>query len=383
MPLLALSMAVLTPGMRQAQQTAMERSAHFEAHTLEAIETIESLKSARAEDRMRLRGEARLAEVLEATFRSDVYSLWTSTAAALLAGVSALLLLWAGGHAVLSGHLTTGQLMALYTLFGTIVGPVERLAGANQVIQDALVASERVGDVLILPTEREALQREGVDRPIGGSVTFRGIRFGYGSGVRLFDGLDLEIARGECCRVSGRSGSGKSTLLRLLVRFYEPEAGQILIDGVDLREFSLESLRRQVAYVSQDSRVLSASFADNIRLGRPGASAAQISDAAALAGAHDFIQRTPHGYDSLVGERGVSLSGGERQRLVLARAILTDPAILILDEPTNHLDPPSVRAVRDLIESRRRQARTTILVSHDPLPADRTVSIDAPTPVTS
>ena len=138
MPLLALAIAGLTPGMRRAQQTAMERAAHFEAHAVEAVEAIESLKAARAEQGMRLRGESRFAEVLEATFRAEVYGLWSSTAATLLAGLSALSLLWVGGHDVLAGRLTLGQLMALYTMFGTIVGPVERLAGANRAIQDAL-----------------------------------------------------------------------------------------------------------------------------------------------------------------------------------------------------------------------------------------------------
>jgi ATP-binding cassette subfamily B protein len=376
MPVLLLALAALTPGMRSAQQTAMERSAHFEAHTVEAIESIETLRATRAEARARLRGEVRLTEVLEAAFRSDIYSLWGSTFAALLAGGSALLLLWAGGHAVLEDRVSIGQLMALYTLFGTIVGPVERLAGANQVIQDALVASARVGDVLVLPSEQDG---RGVssDRTIEGRVEFSGVRFRYGQRRPVFENLTLEIPKGECCRISGASGSGKSTLARLLVRFYEPEGGRILIDGVDLQAYSLESLRRQVAYVSQESRLLSVSILDNLRLGRPDATFDQIRGAALEARADAFIQASPNGYASVVGERGVSLSGGERQRLVLARAILTDPAILILDEPTNHLDESSVDAVRHIIEKRRREGRTTILISHDDLPADRTVAVHA------
>ena len=239
MPVLVFTVAALTPGMKRAQESAMERSARFQAHTLEAIDAIETLRTTGAEARMRLRGETRFADVLGAAFRADVYSLWSSTAAALLAGASALSLLWVGGHAVLAGRLTPGQLMALYTLFGTIIGPVERLAGANQVIQDALVASERVGDVLALPPEQDSRHTSGgTDRRIEGRVEFSGIRFRYGNRPALFDELSFEISRGECCRIYGASGSGKSTLARLLVRFYEPEAGHIRIDGIDIREYS-------------------------------------------------------------------------------------------------------------------------------------------------
>jgi ATP-binding cassette subfamily B protein len=379
MPVLGVTIALLTPGTRRAQQRAIERAAHFEAHTIEAIDAIQSLRSSRAESQMRLRGEARFMEVLDATFDSEIYRLWSSTGATLLAGLASLSLLWAGGHGVLAVQLSLGQLMALYTLFGTVIGPVERLAGANQAIQEALVATDRVGEILALPQELD--KEGGVDRDIEGGIEFRAVRFGYPGKQPLFNALTLELPHGECSRIAGSSGSGKSTLVRLLVRFYEIEAGQILIDGIDIRDYSLASLRRQVVYLSQEAALLSVSVADNIRLGHPEATPDTVRRAALRAGAHDFIQAAPNGYDSLVGERGLSLSGGERQRIVLARAIVADPAILILDEPTNHLDPPSVRAVADIIEDRRRRRRTTLLISHDTLSTDRIIQIDAQTKI--
>ena len=376
MPVLGIATALLTPGTRRAQQTAMERGAHFEAHTIEMIDTIASLRSYRAESRMRLRGEARFTEVLDAAFRSEVYRLWASTSATLTAGLASLSLLWAGGHAVLAEELTLGQLMALYTLFGTVVGPVERLAGANQSIQEALIASERVGEILALPTEQNSTEEIGVDRSIQGDIQFEAVRFGYPGKPPVFKSLTLRLRQGECTRIAGPSGSGKSTLVRLLVRFYEPDAGKIRIDGIDIHDYSLESLRRQVVYLSQEASLLSISVADNIRLARPEATPDEVRSAAEKTGAHAFIQATTHGYQSLVGERGLSLSGGERQRLVLARAILADPAILILDEPTNHLDLASVHAVRNIIRDRQRNRKTTLLISHDSLSADRTINID-------
>jgi ABC-type multidrug transport system fused ATPase/permease subunit len=192
----------------------------------------------------------------------------------------------------------------------------------------------------------------------------------------LFEDFALTVRRGECCRISGASGSGKSTLVRLLIRLHEPDRGRVLIDGIDVREYSLDSLRRQVSYLSQEASLLSISVADNIRLGSPDAGPEEIRDAAKRAGAHEFIQAARHGYDSLLGERGLSVSGGERQRLILARAIVRDPAILVLDEPMNHLDPPSSRAVAELIADRKRRRRTTVLISHDELPSDRTIRID-------
>jgi ABC-type bacteriocin/lantibiotic exporter with double-glycine peptidase domain len=182
LPALLLAIAGLNPGMKRAQQTAMERSASFQAHTVELVDTVETVRASRAEGRMRARGEVALSEVLEASFRSDIYGLWITGAATLLAGISALALLWGGGHAVLSGRMTVGQLMGLYTLFGTVIGPVERLAGANQVIQDALVATGRIGDVLVLGSEAERQTAEASDRRIEGEVAVRGLRFRHAGG---------------------------------------------------------------------------------------------------------------------------------------------------------------------------------------------------------
>lgn len=379
-PLLAGGIALLTPGLRRAQERAMERSAHFQAHAIEVVDAIETLRTACAEDRMRTRGEARLNEVLEARYRSETYGLWASGLANVLAGASGLTLLWVGGHSVLAGSMTMGQLMALHAMLGMVLGPVERLATANHVVQDALAAGTRVGEILSLPPEQDRSFTPGSSRHDGriqGHVEIHNLRFGFGHGPTLFDGLTLEFHAGECCRIAGVSGSGKSTLMRLVVRLYEPQAGRIRIDGADVRDYRLRDLRRHVVLLSQESRVLSASIGDNIRLGKVDATPCEIRDAARQAGAHDFVEDTPHGYDTLVGERGVSLSGGERQRLVLARAILGDPSILILDEPTNHLDACSVEAVRRLIEARRDRKQTTLLISHDALPADRTVSISS------
>ena len=375
-PVLLITIWLLTGPMKRAQRLAMEKAAEFESHTVEVIGAIEAVKSFGAEDRMRLRGETRFAGMIAAGFRSQLFAIHAGTAAALLTGLASLGLLWFGGHEVLAGRLTIRQLMALYTMLGMIAAPAERLAAANQTIQDALIAGERLGEIFQLETERAGEPSLPVERRIDGGIQFEKVRFRYGNRTPVLDNVSFRIDPGDCVRIAGPSGSGKSTLVRLLVRFFAPESGRILIDGIDVRDYSLTNLRRQVGLVSQHAELLSASITDNIRLGQPGASAADIRAAAAVAGVDRIVRHLPLGYDTVIGERGLTLSGGERQRLALARAILSDPPILILDEPTNHLDHTSEAAVRALIEQRQGR-RTTIVISHSDLPVDRTVHIDA------
>ncbi len=374
-PVLAVTLWLLSGPIRDAQRKAMERAAHFESHLVDAIGAIDSVKAFRAEDRLRLRGEVRFVEMIQAVFRSQMFNMYSSTATVLLVGLSGLGLLWLGGHEVLDGSLTVGQLMALYTLLGMITGPIERLATANLAIQDGLVAAERLAEVLNVPDEKERQRKVALNRRIEGHIEFRDVRFAYGSRPPVLDDLSLSIEAGECCRISGPSGSGKSTAVRLLARLIEPDNGQVLIDGVNVQDYQLENLRQQVVYVGQEPYLLSASVADNIRLGCPTATPEEVFGAASRARMDTFVDRLPHGYDSVIGERGVTLSGGERQRIALARAIVMDPPILVLDEPANHLDRTCTAAVLKIIEDRRRKRRTTIVISHDPITVDRTVPI--------
>ncbi len=325
LPILVIVLWALTGPMKHAQRTAMERAAHFESHAVEVIGAIDTVKAFRAEDRMRLRGEVRFSEMVDATFRAEIFALHGSILSTFLTGLSSLALLWIGGREVLAGNLTVGQLMALSTMLGTIVGPVERLAAANRSIQDALVAGERLGEIFEIDAEEKHDLEMKIERPIEGSVEFQNVSFRYGNRLPVIENQTFSIEKGECCRIVGASGSGKTTLVRALGRFLKPDTGRVLIDGIDVGDYTLESLRRQVGYVSQDGHILSVSIADNIRLGRADAPATEVRRAAGLAGASEFIEQLPLGYNSLVGERGTTLSGGERQRLLLARAILVNP----------------------------------------------------------
>jgi len=374
-PALAGILWLLNKPMKRHQREAMERAAELEAQIVETIGSIQTIKAFRAEPRIQLRAEARFTEMQEASFRSQQLALHSTTLSSLMVGLATLSLLWFGGHSVLAGGLSVGQLMAFYTMLGMILVPIERLANANQSIQDAIIAASRLGEILELNPELSRQGANALDQPLKGSLEFQNVTFRYGSRSPVFENFSLRIGPGECVAIVGESGCGKTTLVNLLARFLEPASGRILIDGVDVQDYTFECLRREIVFVPQEIVLLNGTIADNIRLGRPNATSAEIRAAAQLACVSEFVSRLPYSYDTLVGERGLALSGGERQRIAIARAILLNPSILVLDEPTSHLDSQSELAVQALID-RRRGSRTTIVISHRPLNAGRLIDLD-------
>jgi subfamily B ATP-binding cassette protein MsbA len=238
------------------------------------------------------------------------------------------------------------------------------LSGSNNQIQQALAAAERVFGVLDLKTEQEA-EKGRLELPrIAQSVTFDDVTFHYESqSVPALNDINLTIRAGEMVALVGSSGSGKTTLVNLIPRFYEPTAGRILIDGVDIQSYTLRSLRSQIGMVSQDVVLFDDSIRNNIVFGREDATDEDIIQAARLAYAHDFVERLPQGYQTVMGEKGVKLSGGERQRIAIARAILRDPPLLILDEATSALDTESERVVQ-LALANLMKDRTTVVIAH-------------------
>lgn len=346
-PAWAAGIWLLNRPMKRHQRRAMERNAEVEVLMAETVGAIREIKALRAESRTQLKTEARFAEMQDASLDAQMFSVHTSTLSSMVVGVSTLALLWFGGHRVMDGQMTAGQLMAFYSMLGIILGPIERLANTNEWIQDAIAASARLGEVLELEPEAAKEKKYALDRPLHGAVEFEAVTFRYGSHQPAFEGLSFRIEAGECAAVKLDNGAGKTALADLLVRFFDPLSGRILIDCIDIRDYALECLRREIAVVSQDVVLFNASIADNVRVAKPSATAAEIRAAAEAAA----IRRS---YDTRVGEQGVPLSADERERIAVARAILMDPAILILDEIGE-------AAAQSLIE-RRRGRRTTILI---------------------
>ncbi|HSV13375.1 MAG TPA: ABC transporter ATP-binding protein [Tepidisphaeraceae bacterium] len=315
--------------------------------------------------------------------RQEIFAWWwmrgiDMTWSLLIPLASALLLYW-GGNRVLGDMekvragliapkdaLTVGDLVMFLSYLAALLGPIAALAGSATSLQNSLSGLDRVLDLLTEP--REMPSKPGaivVDREhVTGRITLRDVSFAYsGSSTPVLHDVNLDVQPGEMIALVGPSGAGKTTLCNLIARFYDPTAGAVMLDGVDLRDITADSYRRLLGIVEQDTFLFDGTITENIAYGRRGATREQIEQAARLANAHDFIGALPDGYDSLIGERGVKLSGGQRQRLTIARAILADPRILILDEATSNLDTESERLIQGSLQTLM-AGRTSFVIAH-------------------
>jgi ATP-binding cassette subfamily B protein len=281
-----------------------------------------------------------------------------------LIATSTALVLWYGAWLVLERQLTPGELLVFLAYLKTATKPMQEFAKYTGRIAKATAAGERVLDLLDRTPEVRDLPGAVAAPRFDGAVCFAGVRFAYEPGQRVLEHVEFEIGPAQHVALVGPSGVGKSTLVNLLLRLYDPQEGRVLIDGRDIRDYTLASLRSQISVVLQDTLLFAASVRENIAYSAPDANPEAVEAAARLANAHEFIQALPEGYDTVLGERGVTLSGGQRQRLAIARAALRQAPILILDEPTTGLDEDNERAVLEALE-RLARGRTTFFISHD------------------
>ncbi|HET7375177.1 MAG TPA: ATP-binding cassette domain-containing protein, partial [Anaerolineae bacterium] len=272
---------------------------------------------------------------------------------------------WFGGHEVLAGRLSAGQLFMFLILTMTIAGSIGSFSGLWTGLQEALGATKRLFEILdTRPDISDTPGARALPR-VTGQIELEHVAFAYrdNEGAQILADISIEVRPGEVLALVGPSGAGKTTLVNLIPRFFDPTAGKICIDGIDIREVQLKSLREQVGLVPQETLLFGGTVRENILYGKLEASEAELIEAARAANAHDFIQQLPKGYETIVGERGVKLSGGQRQRVAIARAILKDPRILLLDEATSSLDSESEGLVQEALE-RLMQGRTSIVIAH-------------------
>lgn len=363
-PIYFIISILITPELRARTEEKFQRGAVNQAFLTESVTGMETLKSMAVEPQMRQRWEEQLAGYVKASFRSVVLGIFGSQSVQLISKIVTALLLWKGAQLVINGELTVGQLIAFNMLSGQVAAPILRLAQLWQDFQQFRISLERLGDVLNVPTEpQQSLDRPTLP-PVKGDITFDNVRFRYTPvGQEILKGVNLTIPAGQVVGVVGRSGSGKSTLTKLIQRLYLPEHGRVMVDGNDLSLLDPAWLRRQVGVVLQDNILFNRSVKENIALSDPTLPMDHIIAAAKLSGAHDFILQLPHGYDTELGERGAGLSGGQRQRIAIARALVTNPRILIFDEATSALDYESERAIQDNMKSIC-AGRTVIIIAH-------------------
>jgi ATP-binding cassette, subfamily B, bacterial len=281
----------------------------------------------------------------------------------LLAATGLAMVMWYGATRVLAGALTTGDVVIFFAYITNLYAPMRQLARLSFMFNRASVAAERIAEIMTLRSEVVDRARAKTAVGLKGSIEFLNVSFEYEQGQPVLSKIYLAIRPGERVAIIGASGAGKSTLVSLVPRLYDPSSGAVYIDGEDIRNYSVQSLREQISLVLQDSLLFSGTIRENIAFGRRNATEQEIVAAAVTANADEFIQRLPDGYDTLVAERGSSLSGGEKQRIAIARAVLRDTPILILDEPTSSLDAASERLVIDALE-RAAEGRTTLIIAH-------------------
>lgn len=362
-PFLLFFVARVKKAVKEATREVRRRQSDIVATVQEGLQSIRVVKAFDRQDveEKRLAGVSRQT-VAAALKARRVKSLVSPTVALVVACCSAFVL-WRGASLILTGVMTAGTLTVFLAYLAKFFKPVQDLATMTNTIAQASVAVERVS--AILDTKNAVEEREDpveVDE-VKGELVFDGVTFSYDGETPILRGVSFTAAPGELIGLVGHTGSGKSTIVSLIPRFYDPTAGSVKIDGVDVRDYRLQGIRNQIAFVLQDTVLFSGTIRDNIAFGRPDATEEEIIEAAKLANAHDFIVAMPHGYDSPVGERGLTLSGGQRQRIGIARALIRDNPILLLDEPTAALDAESELAVMEALK-RLMANRTVITIAH-------------------
>jgi ATP-binding cassette subfamily B protein len=366
MPVVLLPIGLLGMRVRKLSRAVQDRVADVSAHVDETLHEIRTVQAFAQEDLESATFGERVEAVFKVAVQRSGYLALLIAAVIVLAFGAVGLLLWVGAHDVFAGRLSSGSLTAFIFYAVIVANATFVLAEVYGELQRAAGASERMLELLATPSRiRTPENPVHLPEPAQGRVAFEDVRFHYPSrpDTAALDHFSLAIEPGEVVALVGPSGAGKTTVFQLLLRFYDPTTGGIVVDGVDARAADPRELRRRIAVVAQDPVIFAANVLENVRYGRPDATDAEVRDALAMANALDFVMRLPEGLQSSLGERGVKLSGGQRQRVAIARAILADRAILLLDEATSSLDAESEKAVQ-LALDRLMRGRTTLVIAH-------------------
>jgi len=362
-PVLGLVVYFYTRRIKKASRAVRKKESELLSGVAEALSSIQVIQAFAREDYEQRRFNSDSRQSVQAALEARSMKAKLSPIVDVIAAVGTCMVLGYGARLVLSGQLQTGELIVFLLYLGKTYKPMRDLTKLTNVVSKASIALERIQEVMSsesrvtdMPTAREA--------PIfKGDVEFDRVSFSYGSDIQILKDVSFHIEPGQVAAIVGPSGTGKTTVASLIPRFFDPQSGQIKIDGIDVRNFTLKSLRDQVSFVLQDTLLFSGTIWENIAYGKPDADPMATIEAAQQAQAHDFIMAMPNGYATMVGERGATLSGGQRRRIAIARAIVRDTPILILDEPTAGLDAASEQAVVQALDHLMKN-RTCIVIAH-------------------
>lgn len=357
---------VVTPIFKRQFREAFEKEAEADSQMVESVTGVGTVKATAAERRIRWKLEGLIVKSLNVQFRSALTGMGTISIGNMLQTLNTLFLFWYGAHLVIGGELSVGQLVAFNVLVGSVTRPILSIVDLWREFQEINIALERLNDVFEAKPEEDPTKQALINMPrIRGHIKFDNVTFRYPTRPdrNALQNVTLEILPGQTIALVGRSGSGKTTFANMLLRLYQANEGRIYVDGYDLRQVALNSLRSQIGVVPQDVFLFSGTIRENIAFGDPDAPLEQVVGASMLAGAHEFVSELPLGYETKIGERGQSLSGGQKQRIAIARALFKKPRILIFDEATSALDTESERAIQQNLDQILKD-RTTLIIAH-------------------
>jgi ATP-binding cassette, subfamily B, bacterial len=362
-PILFLQVYTLTRRIKQATRAVRKKESEIVSVVAETLSSIRVVKAFAREDYEVKRLEKETLESIEMTMRARSIKARLAPIVDVIVAVGTCIVLWYGARLVLQGQLTAGALVVFLLYLGKMYKPMRDLSKMTDTISKAVIGAERVKELISLEDRVRDLPHARKAPRFKGRIEFDRVNFGYYDAQPVLKDVSLRIEPGQYVALVGPTGAGKSSIISLIPRFYDPFSGGLAIDGEDTRNFTLRSLREQISFVLQETILFHAPIWQNIAYGKPEASRDEIIRAARLANAHEFIERMPEGYDTMVGERGVTLSGGQRQRIAIARAIIRNSPILILDEPTSGLDSSSEKLVLEAL-GRLTAGKTVIVITH-------------------
>ena len=348
---------------KKTQRKVMENAADLESQLVESLNSVRTIKQFGLENFANMKTEVRFVRLLKTVYRSGLNSVFSGNASQFSSRIFTIILLWVGAVYVLEGEITPGELLSFYAVIGYFTGPVSELVGMNRVIQDAMIAADRLFEIMDLEKEEQG-QKVELNKHVIGDIAFRDVHFRYGSRVDVFKGLNLVIPKGKVTAFVGESGSGKTTLVNILQKMYPIDSGQIAIGDLNIAHIDTHSLRGIISVVPQKIDLFAGNVIDNIAVGRFDPDMERIINICKKLGILTFIEELPNGFETYLGENGATLSGGQKQRIAIARALYKDPEILILDEATSSLDSASEQYVQQTINYLREGNKTVILIAH-------------------
>ncbi|APY11048.1 peptidase C39 [Seonamhaeicola sp. S2-3] len=362
-PLYGLIYFITNKLNKKTERTIMERSADLESQLVESLNAVGTIKRFGLESFANIKTEIRFINLLKVGYKSALNSVFSGSSSNFIAQLFTIILLWCGSYYVIEREITAGELMSFYAIIGYFTGPVASLIGSNKQIQNALIAADRLFEIMDLEREESENKIELTNETIG-DINFKNVRFRYGTRVEVFKDFNLRIPKGKITAIVGESGSGKSTLMSLLQNIYPIQNGQINIGDLDLKYIDTESLRALVSVVPQKIDLFAGNVIENIAVGDFAPNMERIMRICESIGILEFIETLPNGFATYLGENGASLSGGQKQRIAIARALYKNPEILVLDEATSSLDSKSEDYIQKAINTLRENEKTIIVIAH-------------------